>query len=157
VAYDAPRRNPLKKAGDPMNYLRWSLFPLLFIAWCVEPGLMCAPQASSSETLIRSIADSSWNGAMGDVAKGNSPAQLRIVLQKGKLIGYLTYDDFEETLAVAVSARSKIQLKGVSVRDLQGAGRGFDLETLNAELSQDGRRLSGTTGTRSRFEFRRKS
>ena len=87
----------------------------------------------------------------------DSPAQLKIVLQKGKLIGYLTYEDFEETLAVTVSAPSKIQLKGVSVRDLQGAGRGFDLETLNAELSPDGRRLSGTTGTRSRFEFRRKS
>jgi hypothetical protein len=95
------------------------------------------------------------DGAMGDVAKGNSPAHLRIVLQKGNLTGFLTYDGFEETLSVSVSAPSSVRLKDVSFRDLQRVGRGFDLESLSAELSQDGRGISGTAGTRSRFEFRR--
>jgi len=138
-----------------MKCIRFGLLPFLLIAWSGVGRLMSAPQASTPQSLVRSIADSTWDDAMGDVAKGNSPAQLRIVLQKGSLIGFLTYDGFEETLSVSVSAPSSIRLKDVSFRDLQRAGRGFNLELFSAELSQDGRRISGTTGTRSRFEFRR--
>ena len=138
-----------------MKHIRVGLLPVLLMAYLGAGRLMSAPQSNAEQNLTRAIADSSWNGAMGDVAKGSSPADLKIVLQKGKLTGLLTYAGFQETLSVPVSAPSSIRLKGVSVRDLQGARRGFDLETLNAELSQDGRRLSGITETRSRFEFRR--
>jgi len=137
-----------------MKSTRLGLLPLLLTAYLGAGRLMSAPQLNPEQNLARAIADSSWNGAMGDVAKGSSPADLKIVLQKGKLTGFPTYAGFEETLSVTVSAPSAFAKKGDSVRDLQGARRGFDLETSNAELSQDGRRLSGTTETRSRFKFR---
>ena len=144
-----------------MKCMRFALLPLLLIAWSGEWRLMSAPQAGGPQSLIRSIADSSWDGAMGDAAKGNSPAQLKIVLQKGNLTGFLAYDGYEETLSVTISAPSSIRLKGISYRDLQHGSRPFNLDTLSAELSQDGRRLTGTAidtqGTRSRFEFRRTS
>ena len=137
------------------KYTRVGLLALLLISPVAQLRSMAEPQSDSEQDLFRSLADSSWDGAMGDVAKGNSPAQLRIILEKGKLTGLLTYDGFEETLSVTLSPPSAVRFKGVSYRDLQGEHRTFDLDTLNAEISLYGKRLSGRTDTRSRFEFRR--
>ena len=121
--------------------------------------LLCAPQGTAEQNSARSLADSSWDGAMGDAAKGNSPAQLKFAVQKGSLMALLTYAGYEETLAVIVTGPSTIQMKGVSYRDLQNEHRRFNLDTMNAEVSLYGKRLSGTSsdnqGGRSRFEFRR--
>jgi hypothetical protein len=120
---------------------------------------MSAPQGTAEQNSAGSLADSSWDRAMGDAAKGNSPAQLKFVQQKDSLMALLTYAGYEETLTVTVTGPSKIQMKGVSYRDLQNERRRFNLDTMNAEVSLYGKRLSGTSsdneGGRSRFEFRR--
>ncbi len=120
---------------------------------------MGALPGGEPQNLVQALANSSWTGAVGYSAKGNDPANLKIVLQSGNLTGMLSYDGFEETLAITVSAPSTIQMKGVSYRDLQREGRSFNLDVLNGELSKDGATISGSgtdsQGTRSRFEFHR--
>ena len=144
--------------------MRFVLLALLVIASPGTQYLLGTPQANAAQDLVLSLADSSWVGARVDHAKGNSPAQLKIVQQKGNLTALLTCDGVEETLVVTVSAPSTIQLKGVSFRDLQYSGRDaplvFPLDNFTAELS-DGRTINLTgvdsQGGHSRFEFRRVS
>lgn len=142
-----------------MKYVKASLVLFLLMACGGTLRLIGAPQGSAEQNSARSLADSSWDGAMGDAAKGNSPAQLKFVQQKGGLMALLTYAGYEETLAVTVTGPTTIQMKGVSYRDLQNEHRRFNLDTMNAEVSLYGKRLSGTSsdsqGGRSRFEFRR--
>jgi hypothetical protein len=143
--------------------MRSVLLALLVIASPGTQHLLSAPQANAAQNLVLSLADSSWVGARVDRAKGNSPAQLKIVQQKGNLAALLTCDGVEETLAITVSATSTILLKGISFKDLQYSGRDvplvFPLDGFTAELSQDGRAISlagvDSQGANSRFEFRR--
>jgi hypothetical protein len=145
--------------------MRFVLLALLVIASSGTQHLLSAPSANAAQNLVLSLADSSWIGARVDRAKGNSPAQLKIIQQKGNLTALLTCDGVEETLAITVSAPSTILLKGISFKDLQYSGRDFPLEfpldTFTAELSQDGRAINCTgvdsQGAHSRFEFRRVS
>jgi hypothetical protein len=143
--------------------MRSVLLAFLVIASPGPQHLLSAPQANAFQNLILSLANSSWVGARVDRAKGNSPAQLKIVQQKDNLTALLTCDGVEETLAITVSAPATIQLKGISFKDLQYSGRDvpldFPLDSLTAELSPDGRGIScsgvDSQGTHSRFEFRR--
>jgi len=145
--------------------MRFVLLALLVIASPGTQHLLSAPQANAAQNLVLSLADSSWVGARVDRAKGNSPAQLKIVQQKGNLTALLTCDGVEETLAITVSAPSTILLKGISFKDLQYSGRDvplvFPLDSFTAELSQDGRAISlagvDSQEANSRFEFRRVS
>jgi hypothetical protein len=144
--------------------MRPALLAFLVIASPGTQHLFSAPLANAAANPLLSLADSSWAGAKVDRAKGNSPAQLKIVQEKGNLTALLTCDGVEETLVVTVSAPSTIQLKGVSFRDLQYSGRDaplvFPLDNFTAELS-DGRTINLTgvdsQGGHSRFEFRRVS
>jgi hypothetical protein len=142
-----------------MNYGKAALVLFLLIVCGGEMGLLSAPQGTAEQNSARSLADSAWDGAMGDAAKGNSPAQLKFAMQKGSLMALLTYAGYEETLAVTVTGPSTIQMKGISYRDLQNEHRRFNLDMMNAEISLYGKRLSGMStdsqGGRSRFEFRR--
>jgi hypothetical protein len=141
-----------------MSYSKAGVVLFLLMAYNGGLRLMSAPQGTAEQNSARSLADSSWDGAMGDAAKGNSPAQLKFAMQKGKLTALLTYAGYEETLSVTITGPSTIQMKGVSYRDLQNEHRRFNLDTMNAEVSLYGKRLSGTSsdneGGRSRFEFR---
>lgn len=141
-----------------MNYSKAVLMLIVMMA-CGGEMLLSARQGTAEQNSARSLADSSRDGAMGDAAKGNSPAQLKFVQQKGNLTAVLTYAGDEETLAVTVTGPSTIQMKGVSYRDLKNEHRRFNLDMMNAEVSLYGKRLSGTSsdnqGGRSRFEFRR--
>jgi hypothetical protein len=150
-----------------MQCVRWAWLPLLLMASLGNGRLVSAPQAGAPQNQGRSLADSIWRGAIGDAAKGNSPAQLRMVLQNGNLTGILTYDGYEETLTITVSAPvstkvsapAAIRMKGVSFRDLQHSGRNFILDTFSGEVSPDGGQIRGAAvdaqGTRSRWEFAR--
>jgi hypothetical protein len=142
-----------------MNYSKTVLSMILMMACGGGTRLLSAPQGTAEQNSARSLADSSWDGAMGDAAKGNSPAQLKFVQQKNGLMAVLTYAGYEETLAVTVTGPSTIQMKGVSYRDVQNEHRRFNLDMMNAEITLYGKRLSGTSsdsqGGRSRFEFRR--
>ena len=142
-----------------MNYGKAALVLFLLIVCGGEMGLLSAPQGTAEQNSARSLADSAWDWAMGDAAKGNSPAQLKFAMQKGSLMALLTYAGYEETLAVTVTGPSTIQMTGVSYRDLQNEHRRFNLDMMNSEISLYGKRLSGTStdsqGRRSRFEFRR--
>ena len=145
--------------------MRSVLLAFLLIASPGTQHLLSAPQANAAENPILSLAGSSWVGARVDRAKGNSPAQLKIVQEKGNLTALLTCDGVEETLAITVSAPSTIQLKGVSFKDLQYSGRDvplvFPLDNFTGVLAQDGRGISlagvDSQGAHSRFEFRRVS
>jgi hypothetical protein len=145
--------------------MRSVLLALLVIASPGPQYLLSVPQVNAAQNLVLSLADSSWVGARVDHAKGNSPAQLKIVQQKGNLTALLTCDGVEETLIITVSAPSTILLKGISFKDLQYSGRDvplvFPLDSFTAELSQDGRAISlagvDSQGANSRFEFRRGS
>jgi hypothetical protein len=140
-----------------MDYRKAVLMVILVTACGGGTRLLGAPQGTAEQNSARSLADSSWDGAMGDAAKGNSPAQLKFAVQKGSLMALLTYAGYEETLAVTVTGPSTIQMKGVSYRNLHNEHRRFNLDTMNAEISLYGKRLSGTSsdnqGGRSRFEF----
>jgi hypothetical protein len=142
-----------------MGYSKAVLMLFLMMTCGGGMPLMSAPQGTAEQNSARSLADSSWDGAMGDAAKGNSPAQLKFAMQKGNLMALLTYAGYEETLAVTVTGPSTIQMKGISYRDLQNEHRRFNLDMMNAEISLYGKRLSGMStdsqGGRSRFEFRR--
>ena len=142
-----------------MSYSKAGVVLLFLMASGGAARLMSAAQGSAEQNSARSLADSSWDGAMGDAAKGNSPAQLKFVQQKGSVMALLTYAGYEQTLSVTVTGPSTIQMKGVSYRDLQNGHRRFNLDTMNAEVSLCGKRQSGTSsdnqGGRSRFEFRR--
>jgi hypothetical protein len=142
-----------------MDYRKAVLMLILMMAGGGEMRLLRAPQGTAEQNSARSLVDTSWDGAMGDAAKGNSPAQLKFAMQKGSLMALLTYAGHEETLAVTVTGPSTIQMKGVSYRDLQNEHRRFNLDMMTAEVSLYGKRLSGTSsdnqGGRSRFEFRR--
>jgi hypothetical protein len=148
-----------RAGGERMSYSKAGVVLFLLMAYSGGLRLMSAPQGTAEQNSARSLADSSWDGAMGDAAKGNSPAQLKFAMQKGKLTALLTYAGYEETLSVTITGPSTIQMKGVSYRDLQNEHRRFNLDTMNAEVSLYGKRLSGTSsdneGGRSRFEFRR--
>jgi hypothetical protein len=142
-----------------MSYSKAGVVLLLLMVYGGELRLTSAAQGTAEQNSARSLADSSWDGAMGDAAKGNSPAQLKFTQQKGNLTALLTYAGYEETLSVTVTGPSTIQMKGVSYRDLQNEHRRFNLDMMTAEISLYGKRLSGTStnnqGGRSRFEFRR--
>ena len=142
-----------------MDYRKAGVILVFLMACAGGLRLMSAPQGTAEQNSARSLADSSWDGAMGDAAKGNSPAQLKFAMQKGSLMALLTYAGYEETLSVTVTGPSTIQMKGVSYDDLQNAHRHFNLDMMNAEISLYGKRLSGTSsdsqGGRLRFEFRR--
>jgi hypothetical protein len=122
---------------------------------------MSSPRAATPQDLSASLAGTYWDGALGDVAKGSTPAKLNIVLKNGDLTGILTSDGSEETFLITVSSPRGIRMKGLSVRDLTRQGRSFYLDTFTGELSQDGHVISGsaidTAGSRSRWEFRRVS
>jgi hypothetical protein len=141
-----------------MSYSKAGVVLLLLMAYGGGLRLTSAAQGTAEQNSARSLADSSWDGAMGDAAKGNSPAQLKFVQQKGNLTALLTYAGYEETLSVTVTGPSTIQMKGVSYRDLQNEHRRFNLDMMTAEISLYGKRLSGTStdnqGGRSRFDFR---
>lgn len=142
-----------------MNYSKAILMLMLMLTCGGGTRLLSAPQGTAEQNSTRSLADSSWDGAMGDAAKGNSPAQLKFLQQKSGLTALLSYAGYEETLAVTVTGPSTIQMKGVSYRDLQNEHRRFNLDMMNAEITLYGKRLSGMSsdsqGGRSRFEFRR--
>jgi hypothetical protein len=142
-----------------MSYSKAGVVLFLMMASDGELRLMSAPQGTAEQNSARSLADSSWDGALGNAAKGSSPAQLKFEQQKGSVTALLTYAGYEETLTVTVTGPSTIRMKGVSYRDLQNGHRRFNLDTMNAEVSLYGKRLSGTSsdnqGGRSRFEFRR--
>ena len=141
-----------------MNYSKGVLMLMLMIV-CGGEMVVERAQGTAEQNSARSLADSAWDWAMGDAAKGNSPAQLKFGQQKGHLMAVLTYAGYEETLSAIVTGPSTIQLKGVSYRDLKSEHRRFNLDMMNAEISLYGKRLSGTStdnqGGRSRFEFRR--
>jgi hypothetical protein len=142
-----------------MKCIRFGLLTLLSMATCGVGPLMSAPQAGAPKTQSGSISDSTWRGGIGDAAKGNDPAELRIILQNGSLIGLLKTSEYEETLSITLSAPPGIRMKGTSVRDLKREGRNFTLDTFTGELSPDGRQIRGaavdTAGTRSRWDFAR--
>jgi hypothetical protein len=142
-----------------MSYRKAGVILILLMTSGGALRVTSAAQGTADQNSARSLADSSWDGAIGDAAKGNSPAQLKFAMQKGSLTALLTYAGYEETLAVTVTGPSTVQMKGVSYRDLQNEHRRFNLDTMNAEVSLYGKRLSGTSsdneGGRSRFEFRR--
>jgi hypothetical protein len=142
-----------------MSYRKAGVILILLMASGGALRVTSAAQGTADQNSARSLADSSWDGAIGDAAKGNSPAQLKFAMQKESLTALLTYAGYEETLAVTVTGPSTVQMKGVSYRDLQNEHRRFNLDTMNAEVSLYGKRLSGTSsdneGGRSRFEFRR--
>jgi hypothetical protein len=147
------------RRAQGMDYNKGVLLLILVMACGGEMRLLSAPQGTAEQNSARSLADSSWDGAMGDAAKGNSPAQLKFAMRKGSLMALLTYAGYEETLAVTVKGPSTIQMQGVSYRDLQNEHRRFNLDTMNGEVSLYGKHLSGMSsdsqGGRSRFEFRR--
>lgn len=143
-----------------MKHLRSLLLPLIFIVGLAGQTALGTPQAPP-QNLVQSLANTHWDGAVGYSAKGNSPAKLEIRGQNGSLTGSLSYDGFEETLAITVTAPAGIRLKGVSFRDLQGQHRQFGLDDLTGQITQGGHVISGkgadNQGTRSTFEFRRVS
>jgi hypothetical protein len=113
-----------------------------------------APQPASPN-LAKSLIGSNWNGAIAESQKGGTPAQLRIVQQNGGLNAILDYENFEEVLAITLTAPSNIQMRGVSYRDLGKLGpRGFTLDTAQGEISPDGRGIQGVIHGR-HFDFRR--
>jgi hypothetical protein len=89
-----------------------ALVPKMLLESCfASPRANCVA-TNAAQNLILPLAGSPWAGATVDRGKGNSPAQLKIAQQKGNLIALLTCDGVEETLAIAISAPSTIQLKG---------------------------------------------
>jgi hypothetical protein len=58
-------------------------------------------------------------------------------------MGTLTYDGYEETVAITSSSPTAVQIKGVSYRDTRG-GRSFSLDTFSAQIAPDGRSMNGT-------------
>lgn len=145
--------------------VRFVFLALLVMALPRVQHLLAAPEASTAPNVTASLADSSWVGARIGRAKGNSPAQLRILQENGRLTALLTCDAVEETLAITASAPSTLQLKGISFKDLKYSGRTFPLDfslhTFTADLSQQGQQLTLTgvdsRGAHSRYEFRRVS
>ena len=152
-----------------MRSIRFGMLAITMVAVCAAGPLMDAPLmsapilgawgAGAPQSTVRSLADSNWRGAVGYTAKGNSPAELRFITKDGKLVGIVTYDGAEETMAITLTAPSGIQMKGVSFRDLNGNNPQFNLDTFTGEISKDGGTISGTGidtgGTRSKFEFHR--
>ncbi len=143
-----------------MKRIEFGLLPLVLATCCVL-CVVSAAQSRAAQNASNSIANTSWRGAIGDPAKGNSPAELRIVLQDGSLTGVLIGDGYEETFVITMIGVSNIRMKGVSVRDLKRQGRTFYLDTFNGELSPDGRQIKGTAvdsrGNGGRWEFSRTS
>jgi hypothetical protein len=112
-----------------------------------------APQPAS-QNFVRSLIGSNWNGAIAESQKGGSPAQMRIVQQNGAPTAILTWEGFEEVLALTFTAPSGIQMRGTSFRDLSNQGRSFTLDRAQGEVSPDGQRMQGQIAGR-HFDFRR--
>ncbi len=112
------------------------------------------PPQPASENFVRSLMNTSWDGAIAESQKGGTPAQMKIALQKGAPTAVVTYDGFEEVLALSFTAPSGIQMRGTSFRDLSNQRRGFTLDTGQGEVSADGLRLQGALGGH-HFDFRR--
>jgi len=79
---------------------------------------------------------------------------MRIVQQNGALAAILDYDQFEEVLALTLTAPSGIQMRGISYRDLENRRRGFTLDAAQGEMSADGRSMQGVISRR-HFDFHR--
>jgi hypothetical protein len=91
------------------------------------------------------LADTEWKGMYGSGTRSNQPASLHVFSRNGSLSGTLTYDGYEETVAITATGPRTLRIKGVSYRDLRG-GRSFFLDTFTAQISPDGRSLNGTGG-----------
>jgi hypothetical protein len=107
--------------------------------------LACAQTRPSNNSGAGSLADTQWKGIYGSGTSANIPATLHIVSQNGTLTGTLTYDGYEETVAITSTSPQAVRIKGVSYRDTRG-GRSFYLDTFSAQISPDGRSLNGTGG-----------
>ena len=57
----------------------------------------------------------------------------------------MTYDGFEETVAITTNGPIKLSIKGISGRDTRG-GRSFYLDNFSAQISSDGRSMNATGG-----------
>jgi hypothetical protein len=118
-----------------------------------DSSASAAPEPASP-TLARALVGSNWQGGIAESQKGATPAQLRIVQQGGGLNAILVYEQFEEVLAVTLTAPSGIQMRGTAYRDLDNQRRGFTLDTAQGEISSDVHTMRGTIDGR-HFEFHR--
>jgi hypothetical protein len=110
----------------------------------VAIALSAAIAAAQSSTGA-SLSGTQWKGIYASGTTSNTPATLSIRSQNGALTGTLTYDGFEETVAITANGPLKLRIKGVSGRDTRG-GRNFYLDNFSAELSADGRSMNATGG-----------
>jgi hypothetical protein len=100
---------------------------------------------ASNNPSTSSPADTQWTGIYGSGTSANIPATLRVTSQNGSLTGTLTYDGYEETVAITSTGPKTLLIKGVSYRDLQG-GRTFNLDNFAVQVSADGNSMNGTGG-----------
>ena len=96
----------------------------------------------SNNSGASSLADTQWKGIYGSGTSANIPATLHVYSQNGALMGTLTYDGYEETVAVESTGPRAVRIKGVSYKDTRG-GRTFSLDTFTAQISPDGRSMNG--------------
>ena len=95
-------------------------------------------------TSTTGLADTEWKGIYASGTRSNIPATLHLYSQNGSLMGTLTYDGYEETVAITTGPGA-MRIKGVSYRDLRG-GRNFYLDTFSAQISPDGRSMNANGG-----------
>jgi hypothetical protein len=91
------------------------------------------------------LSDTQWKGIYASGTRSNLPATLQIYSRNGSLMGTLTYDGYEETVAITPSGPRSIRIKGVSYRDLRG-GRTFYLDSFSGQVSPDGSRIDADGG-----------
>lgn len=100
---------------------------------------------SSNNSSTSSPANTQWTGTYGSGTSANIPATLRVTSQNGSLTGTLTYDGYEETVALTSTGLRTLLIKGVSYRDLQG-GRTFNLDNFTVQVPPDGNSMNGEGG-----------
>ncbi|HUI81916.1 MAG TPA: hypothetical protein VLY24_28540 [Bryobacteraceae bacterium] len=98
---------------------------------------------SSDNSSASSPTDTQWKGIYGSGTSANIPATLSVHSQGGS--GTLTYDGYEETVAITSTGPRTLSMKGVSYRDLHG-GRTFNLDTFTLQISPDGNSMNGNGG-----------
>jgi hypothetical protein len=106
---------------------------------------LTAAIAAAQSSAGASLSGTQWKGTYASGTTSNTPATLSIHSQNGSLTGTLTYDGYEETVAITTNGPLKLRIKGVSGRDTRG-GRSFYLDNFSAQISADGRSMDATGG-----------
>jgi len=132
------------------------------VPYCPSPSLETNIPESNSSMSMREFTDKNntqnafsndisgeWNGY---IEIQREPYRTHLFVQQTgmNLSGKVIYQNVEESLEGAIKTNGQIFLKGVSYRRLSGTG-GFNLDTFQGRLSEDGLSIAGNSVDTSGF------